>query len=221
MGRRTLLVAAGLLLAVAPARAQREAPKTPDEAGRLVDRVVAVANDAPITASEVALEAAIRQRIALATDRSEFGRLLTETVDPLEAVIFRTILVGRAEIRDIRPSGFDAERRLRLFEDSFEDRGAAVEWRVDWGLDKSVLLDWFRRSVILDQVIELAVVVAVTEEEERAYYELHKDDVYGGRPYEEVAGDVTRRVYNLGFEDEYNSWRTAVRASADLRYIAR
>jgi hypothetical protein len=70
-------------------------------------------------------------------------------------------------------------------------------------------------------VVDLAVDVAVTEEEERAYYELHKDDVYGGRPFEDVAADIAQRVFNLEFEAEYNTWRTAVRASATLRYIAR
>ncbi|MCP4869984.1 MAG: hypothetical protein GY898_14830 [Proteobacteria bacterium] len=222
MDRRAVLLIAGLGLAIAgPAWAQREAPKTPDEAGILVDRIVAVVDDTPISASSVALEAAIRQRIAEAPDRAEFGRLLTETVDPLEAVIFRTILLGRPEIRDVHPAGFAAEHRLRLFEDSFGNRGAAVAWRVDWGLDKAVLLDWFRQSVILDQVIELAVDFAVTDEDERAYYERHKDNVYGGRPYEEVAADVAQRVFALSFEEEYNAWRTALRASVELRYIAR
>jgi hypothetical protein len=217
---RPLLLAALVLLAAVPAAAQREAPKTPDEAGLLIDRVVAVVDDTPITASAVAREAAIRERVALAPDKTGFGRLLTENVDPLEAVIFRTVLLNRPEIRDIRPTGFAAERRLRLFEDTFE-RGEAIEWRVAWAMEKSVLLDWFRQSVVLDQVVDLAVDVAVTEEEERAYYELHKDDVYGGRPFEDVAADIAQRVFNLEFEAEYNTWRTAVRASATLRYIAR
>lgn len=218
----TMLLITALVLATAsPAGAQREAPKTPDEAGLLVDRIVAVVDDSPVTASSVALEAAIRERIAASPEAEEFGRLLTEAVDPLEAVIFRTILLGRPEIRDIQPGGFAAERRLRLFEDSFGNRGEAVAWRVDWGLDKAVLLDWFKRSVVLDQIIDLAVDVAVTDEDERAYYERHKDAVYGGRPYEDVAGDVAQRVFALSFEEEYNAWRTALRGSVKLRYIAR
>ncbi len=219
---RPLLLGLLLLLLAAPAAAQREAPKTPDEAGVLVDRVVAVVDDTPITASAVALEAAIRERIALTDERTrgEFGRLLTESVDPLEAVIFRTILLNLPEIGDIRPAGAEAERRLRLFEETFE-RGGAIDWRVAWALEKSVLLDWFKQSVVLDQVVDLAVDVVVSEEEERTYYERHKDAVYGGRPFEEVANDVSQRVFSLAFEDKYNRWRTAVRASATLRYIAR
>ncbi len=213
MGWRTVLVVAALFAA--------DPPKTPDEAGALVDRVVAMVEGTPVTASSVALEAAIREQIASSPDKAEFGRLLTDPVDPLEAVVFRTILLSRPEIRAIRPSGFAAERRLRLFEETFADRGDAVAWRVDWGLDKAVLLDFFKQSVVLDRIVDLAVVVDVTEEAERTYYERHKDAVYGGRPFEEVRDDVTRRVHNLEFEEAYNAWRTAVRSSAELRYVVR
>jgi len=216
--RRAVLLAG--LLAAAPAAAQ-DGPTTPDEAGDLVDRVVAVVAAAPITASAVALETAIRERVAGSTDPSEFGRLLTEAVDPLEALVFKTLLLARPETRNVELSGFQAEQRLRRFEETFESRQEAIRWRVDHGIEKSALLDWFEESVLLDAVVDLSVQVAITEEDQRQYYDRHKDAVYGGRPFEEVRNDVAERVYNLRFEDEYNSWRKALRSSVQLRYIAR
>jgi hypothetical protein len=220
---RSLVATTALVLALllGPAALAKDAPTTPEGAGDLVDRVVATANGTPITASDVALEAAIRERIAASPRKEEFGRLLTEQVEPLEAVIFRTILRGQPDARTVRPSGSKAELRLRLFEESFGSREAALQWRIDWGLEKSALLDWFKESVVLDAVVELAVDFKVTEEQERAYYEAHRDQVYGGRPWEEVSADVARRVYALEFEDEYNSWRKALRSQASLRYIGR
>jgi hypothetical protein len=209
-----------LLLASAPALAA-DPPSTPEEAGELVDRAVATVDGTPITASDVILEGEIRQRIASSPRREEFGRLLTEQVDALEAVIFRQILRARPEARAVTTSGGRAEDRLRLFERTFTSREDALQWRVIWGLEKSVLLDYFKESVLFDALVDLAVDVNVSEEQERTYYESHKDAVYGGRPFEEVSGDVARRVYNLEFEDEYNSWRKALRSQASLRYIGR
>ena len=209
-----------VLIAAAPALAA-EAPSTPEEAGELVDRVVATVDGTPITASDVILEGEIRSRISSSPNRDEFGRLLTEQVDPLEAVIFRQILRSRPEARSITTSGGRAEDRLRLFERAFESREAALRWRVIWGLEKSALLDYFKESVLFDALVDLAVDVNVGEEQERAYYETHRDAVYGGRPFEEVSADVAQRVYALQFEDEYNSWRKALRSKAALRYIGR
>lgn len=218
MVRRAVLLVAALLAGTAHAQ---EPPTTPDEAGDLVDRVVAVVDDAPITASDVALEAAIRGRIAAAAEPAIFGRLLTEEVEPLEAVVFKSILLSRTETRDVRISGYQAEDRLRRFEETFDSRQEAIRWRVDHGIEKSALLDWFKESALLDAIVDLSVQVAVTEDDEREYYGRHKDAVYGGQPFEAVRTDVAERVYNLRFEDEYNSWRKALRSSAQLRYVAR
>ncbi len=215
--RRLILV---LALLATPAQAA-DPPSTPEEAGELVDRVVVTVDGSPVTASDVILEAQIRAQIASSPKRPEFGRLLTEQVDPTEAVIFRQILRARPETRTITVTAGRAEDRLRLFEQTFESREAALQWRVTWGLEKSALLDYFKESVLFDALVDLAVDVDVTEEQEQAYYAAHKDAVYGGRAFEDVSADVAQRVYNLEFEDEYNSWRKALRSQAELRYIGR
>ncbi len=224
LAHRPLLIAAlaGIFVSSLGVTARADdPPTTPTAAGDLVDRIVATVNDAPIAASDVALERAIRKRISESGHADDFGRTLTEQVEPLEAVIFRVLLRELPQSRTLRPTGTSAERRLRMFEETFEGRDAALRWRVDWGLEKSILLEFFKESVRMDTVVELAVDFKVTEDEERAYYERNKDPIYNGRPFEEVAPDVAQRVYALKFEDEYNSWRTALRGSARLRYIGR
>ena len=216
---RLLLATLALLVAV-PALAA-DPPSTPEEAGELVDRVVATVDGTPITASNVILEGEVRRQIASSPKVEEFGRLLTEQVDPMEAVIFRQILRARPEARTVTVTAGRAEDRLRLFEQTFDSREAALQWRVVWGLEKSALLDYFKESVLFDALVDLSVDVTVTDEQEQAYYASHKDAVYGGRPLAEVSADVAQRVYNLEFEDEYNSWRKALRSQAELRYIGR
>jgi len=221
MAGRTLLslaAFAALLLLPLPAGAS---PTTPDGAGTLVDRVIATVDDVPITASEVALEAAIRSRVQDSREPESFGLLLSEQSEPLEAVILRNLLRTQPGLPNIRPTGAEAQRRLRLFEDGFETREEVLRWRLAWGLERSLLLEYFKESVALDKLVELSVTFRITEEEQRSYYEQNRDRVYGGRPFEEVAADVTQRVYSLKFRDEYNSWCQALRSRATLRYIAR
>lgn len=217
------ILAAATVALASPAHAGRVGgpPSTPEEAGIVVDSVRAAVNGTPITASDVELERSIRERIAASPSRAEFGRLLTEQVDPLEAIIFRVILLGLPEARTLPVSGDRGQERLRLFDATFGSREAAAQWRVSWGLERPALLDWFQESVLLDELVELSVDVDVTEEQQRSYWEQHRDQVYGGRPYEDVSSDVAQRVFVLQFEDEYNSFRKALRSRAQLRYVGR
>lgn len=205
------------LLIAAPAGADEETanPKV------LVDRVLVSVGDTPITASQLALETRIREQVDQSPRRKDFGRLLTETVDPLEALIFREILRRLPEARTVPVDEIQARQRLRLFEDTFADPTAAASFRANWGLDRANLLDFFKESVVLDALVDLSVVVRVTDEEERTYYERNKNRVFGDRPYEEVSDFVAQQVYLLKFEAEYNSWRSRLRAGATKRYIGR
>ncbi len=196
-------------------------PVTPAEAGDVVDRVVAVVEGTPVTASSVAFETAVRERIAK-TDSKPFGRLLTDRSDPLEALIFKQILREQPLAVEVSLEGkLPGLERLRAFERSFDTPEDAGAFRTQWGRSRQDMLEFFQDSAVLDAVIELAVQFRVSEQEERAYFEENKDRVFGGRPYEEVAGFVAQQVYRKKFEGEYNSWRARLRSGAALRYLAR
>jgi len=187
----------------------------------LVDRVLAAVGDTPITASQVAFESELRTQIANSPQRAEFGRLLTEAGNPLEALIFREILRRRAEARTLPVDEAIARSRLRLFENSFPDPSTSASFQARWGIGRSDLLEFFKESVVLDEVVTLSVIVQVSEEEKRMYYERNRDRVFGDKPYEGVAEFVAQQVYLLKFEAEYNSWRSRLRAEAEKRYIGR
>ena len=195
------------------------------EAGEvLVDRIVATVGDTPITASEVGFEAAVRERIRglEPADRTVFGRLLLEEREPLEAVVFRAILVESTEYADVQdPDERVAYDRFRAFEDTFADRSSAAAFRKSWGLSRVEALDWFRIYARLDETVETAVArsVRVTEEDERRYHDANVDRVFGGRSFEDVREDVARAVSAQKFDQAYQSWRKRVRAGARLRYL--
>lgn len=202
-----------LLLLLVPAQAQERV---------VADRIVAVVDDTPIPASRVAFEAELRQRIAGSADPAAFGRLLTEQVEPLEAVIFEEILRNAPGTRALTTVDEDEARARRTaFEATFESAGAARVFLSRWGLDRELLLQRFVDSVRLDTAVELAITVDVTDEDLRAYYERNADRVFGGQPFEEVAALVFRQVYALEFEDEYNAWRSRLRSRARKRYVGR
>lgn len=189
-----------------------------EEPGVLVDRVLVVVEDTPIAASRVAFLAAVRER---ATDPEAFGRVLTERVEPLESLILQEVLrAGPARtvrLTDKQPG----LQRLKAFESTFADAPDAAAFRRRWGVDRAAMLEFFQESARLDATIELAIQFQVTDDEERAYYERHRDAIFAGRPYGEVAEQVSRRVYAVRFEAEYNSWRARLRSGASLRYVAR
>jgi len=213
---------ATLALLVSSANAMGAPSGAAEEAGVLVDRVVATVNQTPITASQIALEASIRDQVAQSPEPGRFGRLLTESGEPLEALIFRAILREQPITRTVHlDSEVEASRRLDAFEASFESPTAARMFREAWRLTDAMLLDYFQETVLLEAAIELAVDPKVTEEEERSYYEKNKNQVFGGRELAEVSHFVTQQVYLLKFEAEYNAWRARLRASATKRYLGR
>ncbi|MBN94261.1 MAG: hypothetical protein CL928_09330 [Deltaproteobacteria bacterium] len=193
-----------------------------EEAGVLVDQVVATVNQTPISASQVALEGAIRNQVAQSAEPSLFGRLLTESSEPLEALIFREILRQQPVTRTVMlDNEVEASKRLDAFEASFESAADARAFRQAWGLTDATLLDYFQEGVLLEAAIDLAVDPKITEEEERNYYEKNKNQVFGGRDLAEVSHFVTQQVYLLKFEAEYNAWRSRLRAGATKRYLVR
>ncbi len=190
----------------------------------LVDRVVATVGSTPITASEVALEEALHARIAdlPPADRAVFGRLLTEPREPLEAVVFRAILMETPEFASVRiTDDREAYERFSAFEATFEDRKEAAAFRRSWGLARVDLVEYFRISAVLDHTVELAVDrgVRVSEEDERRHFEEHGARMFPGREFEEVREAVARQVYEKKFDQAYQSWRKRLRASARLRYL--
>lgn len=215
----SLLLSAALCIA-APAVASASDP-APPPTQTLVDRVLVAVGDTPITASQLAFETEVRAQIAASPRKQGFGRLLNETVDPLEALIFREILRRLPPARTISVDEAVARSRLRLFEGSFEAPSASASFRARWGIDRTALLEFFKESVILDEVVELSVVVQVSEQEKRNYYERNKNRVFGDKPESEVSDFIAGQVYLLKFEAEYNSWRSRLRASAQKRYIGR
>jgi hypothetical protein len=212
----THVLAVLLFLLPALATAQTE--------GVLVDRVVATVGDTPITASEVALEGSLRERIA-AIDRPErdlFGRLLTEAREPLEAVIFRAILMETAEFASVRiTDDREAYERFTAFEETFEDRKAAAAFRKSWGLSRVQLVEYFRVSAVLDHTVEIAVDrgVRVTEEDERRYYDDHQEQLFAEQEFSDVRASIARQVYELTFDKAYQSWRKRLQAGTRLRYL--
>lgn len=200
-----------LLLSVASAA-------DPSEHGALADQVLVVVENTPIAASRVSFLDAVRSRC---TDPDTFGRVLTERVEPLESLIFQEVLrAGPARpmrLSDNQPG----LQRLRAFEDTFEDAADAAAFRTLWGVDRQEMREFFQETARLDATIDVAIQFQVGDDEQQAYYERHKDDVFAGRPYADVVDDVSRRVYALKFEAEYNSWRARLRSGAALRYVAR
>jgi len=193
-----------------------------DAAGVLVDRIVATVSDTPISASEVAFESAIRERILSSGNKQAFGRLLTEPGEALEATIFRAILLqhpGTAEI-ELEDRAL-AEKRARILEASFESPGQYSAFLSRWGIGHEALVRFFHTYARLDTMIELSVDPKVSDEEERSYYQRNKDQVFGGKEFVEVSDFVARQVYLLKFEVEYNAWRSRLRARASKRYIGR
>lgn len=202
-----------LLLALLPASAEER---------DVVDRIVAVVDDTPIAASRVAFESELRERIQAAPTPAGFGRLLTEAIDPLEAVIFEEILRNQPATRALgTPDEREARARLDGFEATFESTGAARVFLQRWGLQRADLLERFVDSVRLDTAVDLAISVDVTDEDLQTYYARNAERVFAGRPFEEVAAVVSRQVYALEFEEEYNAWRSRLRSRARKRYIGR
>jgi hypothetical protein len=212
----THVLAVLLFLLPALATAQTE--------GVLVDRVVATVGDTPITASEVALEGSLRERIATidSPERDLFGRLLTEAREPLEAVIFRAILMETAEFASVRiTDDREAYERFTAFEETFEDRKAAAAFRKSWGLSRVQLVEYFRVSAVLDHTVEIAVDrgVRVTEEDERRYYDDHQEQLFAEQEFSDVRASIARQVYELTFDKAYQSWRKRLQAGTRLRYL--
>jgi len=215
----SLVVGLAVCLSASTLRAE---PGSEKDAGELVDRIVATVEETPISASEVSFEEAIRKRILASEDKAAFGRLLTEPGEPLEAVIFRLILLQRAGTAGIEVEDRSlAEKRSRLFEEMFDSPEALSAFLSRWGMKRADLVEYFHTYTRLDTVIELSVDPKVSNEEEHSYYKRNKDLVFGGRDFTEVADFVSRQVYLLKFEVEYNAWRSRLRARANKRYISR
>jgi hypothetical protein len=190
--------------------------------GVLVERIVATVSDTPISATEVAFEAAVREQILASGHKQAFGRLLTEPGEALEATIFRTILLqypGTTEI-ELEDSSL-AEKRARILESSFESPERYSTFLSRWGIQHEGLVRFFHTYARLDTVIDLSVDPKVSDEEERSYYQRNKDQVFGGKEFVEVSDFVSRQVYLLKFEVEYNAWRSRLRSRASKRYIGR
>ncbi len=201
------------------AQADTEQPTT---AGQLVDRIVATVDDTPISASEVAFEDAVRSQILASGNRAAFGRLLTEPGEALEALVFRLILLKQPATAGIEIADRSvAEERTELLEESFESALDFAGFLRRWGMTRTDLVRYLHTYVRLDTMIELSVDPKVSDEEERSYYERNKDLVFGGKDFTEVADLVSRQVYLLKFEVEYNAWRSRLRSRANKRYIGR
>ena len=205
----------------APCSLLAEAPNEENN-GVLVDRIVATVSGTPISASEVAFERAVRDRILASGKKTAFGRLLTEPGEALEATIFRAILLqhpATAEI-ELEDRGL-AEERARTLRESFKEPRGYAMFLKRWGTDHDGLVQFFHTYARLDTMIDLSVDPQVSDEEERSYYERNKDPVFGGKEFLEVSDFVSRQVYLLKFEVEYNAWRSRLRARAPKRYIGR
>ena len=226
--RWTALLA--VLLLCGPAAAG-EAPLTPEAAGEVVDLVVATVGSTPITASEVALERRLREAAravpAWADPDDLPSRLLWESQDALEALIFREVLRQQPATADVPPPG---DRRtgqvVDALADALDDVGDGSGFSSflrSWGLTRAELVERVREILRLDQALEIAIEgrVHIDEKKQRAYYEQNRDAMFGGRPYEEVAPLVASAVYALQFERTLQSWRSEIRARARIRYIAR
>ncbi len=211
-----------LSLVLAPASPVFAQTAGDEPAGVLVDRVVATVSGTPISASEVAFEKEVRERILASGQKATFGRLLTEPGEPLEAVIFRAILLQHPSTAtiELEDQGL-AKKRARVLEESFKSPEAYQAFLRRWGTDPQGLIVFFHTYARLDTMIELSVDPKVSDEEERAYYQRNKDQVFGGKEFVEVSDMVSRQVYLLKFEVEYNAWRSRLRARTSKRYIGR
>jgi hypothetical protein len=223
LARTTVLksLVAGAVLATATSAWCAESTLE-NRAGTLVDRIVASVEETPVSASEVAFEEAVRSRILASDHKAAFGRLLTEPGEPLEALIFRLILLQQPITAGIEVEDRSlAEKRCRLFEETFESPEQVRAFLSRWGIGRTDLQRYFQTYIRLDTVIELSVDPKVSDEEERSYYERNKDLVFGGKDFTEVADFVSQQLYLLKFEVEYNAWRSRLRSRANKRYIGR
>lgn len=220
----------GLLgvLALAASAALRptasDATEAPADATVLADRVVAVVGRTPILASQVALEQAIRNRVRLARDRADFGRLLVEPAPPLEAIILREAIRGQALWDAVGEAPQDrVQARVDAFVRTFLREDEAAVFARSWGLSDDELRLWFADTVRADLCVIAAVdpLVEPSPKDERLWYEQHRDDIFAGRPFEDVSALVAQQVYERAFQRHWQSWGSQIRAAARVRYVGR
>lgn len=180
-----LALALGLLLpGPTAARAQAEAPAAE---GRVLDRVVAVVEEALITQSDLVFEAHV-----LLVQRGGGRSAWT----PLDEVLLKSVLelsiAQRLQVREAERLGVPAlepaerDALLAAFRRHFESAEAYAAFLEGHGADGPQLAALLERGVRAERALEsrLRVKVQVTEAEVRRHYEARAAVL--GRPYAEV-----------------------------------
>lgn len=134
-------------------------PAEPEREAAELDRVVAAVEGQTITASDVALEAALARR-----SPSPVPPLQESRADPLEALVDRAVLralAGRAAV--YQPDEIELRERARELVDSFEDPRDWAEFQRVHGLDPDRLSAALRTLVIAERYVHRNVGLALPE----------------------------------------------------------
>ena len=191
------------------------------EAGRVLDRVVAVIGPQVLTLSELEFEArvALVQRGGVRAAESALDERTLQGA--LELTINQRLLVAGAD----RLQAFQAERseveaRVKAFRARFTDEPSLLASLTRHDADLEQLTGLLERGVRAERILDSRVRLRaqVSEAEARRYWEEHKDTL--GGPYESVRESLRdtlmRERYGQLAKEEF----AQARASARVRRVA-
>lgn len=189
----------------------------PGWAGELLDGIEAVVNGEVITMSELD-RAVMVEAERLGMSPEDIGRETRRKI--LDAVIDRELLLAEARkfnIVDVSDKEVDAA--FEGIEKRFGSTGELVRALDEHEMTIDELRDNIRDQITavkyVDRRIRFFVRVTLNEQEE--YYEKNRDE-FGGRPFEEVSGDIRALLVERRTNEKLDEYMDSLREKADIRY---
>jgi parvulin-like peptidyl-prolyl isomerase len=178
--------------------------------------VVARVNGEPVTRAEV--ERMRGSPLTLGQARRELG-VEEPDADALERVALRNVIRRRLMIQEARRRGLtvpekELDERIAALRRSFDDLGSFGAWMQEQGLDDRTLFESVRGDMSADRLwAALVEDVRVTDEEVRAYYDAHRDELR--------REEVRLRIIAVEDEAAVKEVVAALRKGADFGALAR
>jgi peptidyl-prolyl cis-trans isomerase SurA len=209
--RRVAAALALIALAAVPALAA--------DAGRLVDRIVAVVDDDPVLASE------IDQAIGLGLAERRAG----ESDDALRRRVLDDIIAQRLRFHEVDSFGFTAvpvaqiETHYAEIRARFPDAAAFAARLAELGLDESALRQLVARQLMVLTYVEerLGAHVLVEIDDIRGYYQTTLREQMAAQnqplpPIETVRESIRALIKEQRLNDEIARWTEELRRRADV-----